>query len=399
MKQGCVYMRQAGTSEEWRDVGSAPGFSFAIEVNESIEAPKLPTQAEIRGGFEFSRGGINPEPPKPWGRNANTVNNRGEARKEEKHVDVTREFKDEKGGKTLAVEPDLARRTQASGGVHLDISGGGEPAYGWFDKVDVPLIAHALFEKSGWPDVKEYDREVAVRVGPQRASAIKPESQSIADLTLARAIANLAAYNAWVEGAAARLEAEVAAEAARVEAEERRSAENARKREHDALRTSAIALEALKLYNANCLTSHESWDATQDGHGRPDDRVEYWIAKAEAARAAKPAPKLGDRVRVSAEGVRKSGACFGGEVEGVVVSELDGEGDIKIKAPTANYPLGMCQYIEAQYVTVLATAEEVAAEKLKAEREAGIAAILKADDVILTCDAVRLYDRGIRATA
>lgn len=317
------------------------------------------------------------------------INNRGGARKEEKHMGV-RKFESSHEGTHLRIEGDRVGRTTAGSGVYMKLRGDG---FGWFSKADVPLIAHALFEKSGWPDaVKDGFDSYRARIDGRDGISWPVASDKDANKALTEAIANLAAYNAWHEGAAEREAAEAAKKA---EAEEAAR----KKREHDELRTSPIALEALALYNETSGTKYESWDAVNYGKGADDDTVRYWIAKAEAARAAKPAPKVGDRVRVSAEGVRACGAfAFDGEVDGIVVAEEDCVGDIKVKASTAERPGGVSQYIKPKYVTVLATAEDLAAEKAKAERDANIEKI-----ATVTGDPRRVasyyYDRGLRATA
>lgn len=330
---------------------------------------------------------------------AGIVNNRGGTRKEEKHMGI-RKFESSSGDTRLRIDNDRVGRTAGSTGAYVKMfDDDGADAYGWFEKADVPLIAHALFEKSGWPGaVKDSvgDWGVGTPSG-DTGWGFGVRDERSADKALAEAIANLAAYNAWHEGAAEREAAEAAKEA---------EAEAARKREHDELRTSAIALEALELYNENYAENqcapYASWDDVNSGGGAKDESVRYWIAKAEAARAAKPAPKLGDRVRVPADAKTASGGpvCFGGEVEGVI-ERLAGD-NIDIKASTPIYPTGLKQWVDIKYVTVVATAEELAAEKLKAERDAGIAAIQEAADPVALVSrytAEHLYDRGIRAAA
>lgn len=319
---------------------------------------------------------------------AEIVNNRGGTRKEEKHMGV-RKFKS-MYGKSIMVSDGFGDAT---------IEVGGSPA-AIIKHADMPLIAHALFEKSGWPDaVKDDVGDWGVEAARNdKRWGFKVVNEREADIALATAIANLAAYNAWAEGTAER-EAAEAAKKAEAEAAARK------KREHDELRTSAIALEALALYNAWYAGStgsspYESWSAVNAGDGCTDEKVRHWIAKAEAARAAKPAPKVGDRVRVSADAgvLGRPRSFFGGEVEGSVIGVDSYDGVLHIKAPTSEHPLGKKQYVDPKCVTVVATAEDLAAEKAKAERDAGI--------VDLSCvmgisrrDAEIHYNRGIRATA
>lgn len=376
---GTIWVAPVGTKpsdEGWRLLGHVSPGSVAFGHGDPL--PK-----SLSKTITFNHYDPDPELLKLYYGTSAGINS-GATRKEEKHMAV-RKFEGISGGRLL-VEPDLVNEL---GGIHLDVKDSSRTNHwNWFEKADVPLIAHALFEKSGWPKAeKDGDGgEFVTTVEGQVSRRLVVASEFQANYMLATAISALAAYNEWVEGKAER----EAAEARKAEEEAKAAAEEARKkREHDELRTSPIAMEALALYNRALevayIDPYATWDAVNLGDGASDAEVKYWIAKAEAARAARPLPKVGDRVRVAA-GAKACGGwtVFSGRsTEGTVIREADGDGDVRVRGDLH----GTIQHVDPKYLTIEAT-----------ERDAEVEKIQKAVGSLMTT-AEGLYDAGLRVTA